>query len=214
MNVPREKTPVFGNVIVDDRLWLAYIGIPKAGNTSVKKWLAKSCRVALPNAGKINIHDRVQYPFEYRTNKWLAKHRKPYFVFTVVRNPLERLASAYRDKIQREEVHTPLKKLGFTNDMSFFDFVQLACDITDDEADVHIRSQWAMLSYEGQFLPNLFVHLDDINKIRLLAQYEPLLNEPVKKENATSGRAVKVSNKVQDLVRKRYDQDYQFFGFE
>jgi len=214
MNVPRDKMPVFGNIIVDDRLRLAYIGIPKAGNTSVKKWLAESFGVALPNEGRINIHDRVKYPFEYRTNRWLAKHGKSYLVFTVVRSPLERLASAYRDKIQREKVHTPLQKLGFTNAMSFGDFIQLACDIPDDEADVHIRSQWAMLSYEGQFLPNLTVHLGEINKIRLLAQYEPLLDKPVTKENATSNRAVKITNKFQSLIRKRYIQDYEFFGFE
>lgn len=215
---PAAGTMKFKNIVVFPEWKLAYIGIPKAANTSIKRWLLPL--IGKPDEHYNNIH-RDDVGFSYSDNEWLAEHKDEYFVFTVVRNPWARAYSTYKDKVVRKVVHGPLRKLGFTEGMSFRDFLVRCNDVGDDVADVHIRSQWSMVIRKGLCLTNLIIKTESLDsQIGSLKSFittttgcelAPFPWENRKTDGDYRGH---YSGDMKDLVRKRYERDVAFFGYE
>ena len=207
----------FSNILFFSTIKIAYIGIPKAANTSIKYWLLPL--VGKENIETSNIHKR-NIGYVYCNNKWLFEHKDSCFVFTVVRNPWSRLYSTYRDKIKRKNVHTPLKKLGFENSMSFKDFIKKCCDIPDNKADVHIRSQSAMLMWQGTLLPNLIIKMEQLADVSNIIESvvtthsdKKLGKLPWKNKNNDGVYKEVYDDETKELVALRYERDIRLFGY-
>lgn len=213
------ENTIFNNIVKFDDYKVSYIGIPKAANSSIKKWLLPLINIDEANVGA-NIHDRSVVSFDYTNNRQLFVKHKDFFVFTITRNPWDRLVSTYNDKVKREEVHLPFQKLGFTNDMSFSQFVNRCCEIPDSEADVHFRSQYSMLTWHGRFLPNLIVKLDDLSNHNkaissLLEGYTGLDLGPIPWENKKAHADYKsyYDESILEKFKNRYKKDVTFLGY-
>jgi hypothetical protein len=113
-----------------------FIKMPKVASSSIRWWLREN----LGEEGSISRN--------------AARHfRGP--AFTVVRNPWDRLASCYRDRICRDSgfKHSyntkKARQLGFRFRMSFDAFVHLVAAIPDEEAESHFMSQTYIMSGVG-----------------------------------------------------------------
>lgn len=103
--------------------------VPKAANTSVKSAI---------------INSRYDYEL-FWTHQFDPTN---YSCFAFVRNPFDRLVSCYIHKIinqGRFESRTPLEDYGMYKNMPFNKFVHTVCDIPDEVADRHFRSQSSLL---------------------------------------------------------------------
>ncbi|WNZ54764.1 sulfotransferase family protein [Microbulbifer sp. MKSA007] len=152
------------NTILFESYSFAYIGIPKAANSSVKKVLAPLVGVDFSEAVKAkNIHNREKYPFNYKSSKALSKKIDGLFVFTVVRNPWDRLVSSYNDKVCRANIHPPLLKLGMYTGMPFEEYVDIISVTKDQDLDIHLRSQTSLIFHDGRLMPNLILRMENLN---------------------------------------------------
>jgi sulfotransferase famil protein len=81
--------------VVED-LKVIYIPVSKAANTSVKVALLNSIGVYEESKNPYSVHQDSQYAKYTKTR--LPRNYKDYFLFTVVRNPEDRLRSCYENK--------------------------------------------------------------------------------------------------------------------
>ena len=84
--------------------------------------------------------------------------RGTHFSFSFVRNPFDRLVSAYNNKIlELDEVPGPMQKMGLTHAMPFNDFLDVVADTSDEALDVHLLPQSSILCLDQQ--PVSYTHL-------------------------------------------------------
>lgn len=210
---------VFANNIYFEDARLVYIAIPKAANSALKS--AFLPLIGLEQRAYSNIHDRELVPFNYVNTKRVKKIRERAFVFSVVRNPWDRIASTYADKVCREPIHKPFERYGFVSHMSFEDFVRGISDIPDSDADVHFRSQHSMLFMDGCLLPHMLLKMERLQKDW------PLLRGIVETLTKKQTGELKMVNRKQhapyreyydtttrDLVGRRYADEIQLLGYE
>jgi len=141
---------------------LVYFAIPKAANTSVKKFL-----LPLVAPGDRRKHANIHRQVEWQTltkAEYLAL-RETGLGFTVTRNPYSRLVSAYRNKICGPRLHAPLEPLGFSHNMGFEAFLDRVAKIPDEKMDIHLVSQTALLTRNGRLLPHAVFDMEELSKV-------------------------------------------------
>ena len=84
--------------------------------------------------------------------------------FTVIRDPLSRLQSCYREKVLRSEVFPSMKRLGYHNQMSFEDFVEFTCSLARCEMDVHTKLQTFLIMDSKGRLPHFIGRLENLDQ--------------------------------------------------
>ena len=152
---------------------LVFARIPKCANTSIKTRL--STLISTKN---------VQHPRQNRilepTNdlfwrkctkqaRWLKPDQYTDLYhsvtsFTVIRNPLSRLQSCYREKVLRDKVFPSMKRLGYRNDMSFENFVEFTCNLALHEMDVHTQPQTFLITDSKGRLPHFIARLEHLDQ--------------------------------------------------
>lgn len=152
----RRSDPHF---VVVPRLKAVYGRIPKAANSAIRGVLARHVdrnkdAVLPPNTDRFwsgtGAHDTALVDAA-EVERRFGDH----FVFSVVRNPFDRLVSCWSDMIDMPRETLPaLARLGFEVGMGFPDFVDKAASIPDAEADLHFRSQASMLTRDGRVVPS------------------------------------------------------------
>jgi len=135
--------------IVVDEIKLVYLNMPKVACSSIKlKMLEMTSSNEIENFSK-NVH---LYPWKVKNS--LDPKESVYTSFTFVRNPLERLVSAYKNKFMEWHIHSKRFEYEdylfgvFHQNMSFDEFVDIVCQIPDRLADGHFKQQTAF-AYNG-----------------------------------------------------------------
>ena len=151
---------------------LVYARIPKCANTSIKTRLAElvlTKRVTHRNQARDlqPTNDRFWKKCTneaqlLRPDRFTAIH-DAVTSFTVIREPLGRLHSCYREKVLRETVFPPMERLGYRNTMTFADFLDLTCALEIDAMDVHTQPQTFLISDSKGRLPNFIGLLDNLD---------------------------------------------------
>ena len=170
---------------------MLYCAIPKVGCTTFKRIMAKLTGLTGTASDKeIHVHDEnyleslgLRYLSRYNVDH-IQHMLKYYFKFMIVRHPLERLLSAYRDKftsvnehnvhfhfkygrkIVRKFRHRPSRKsLKYGHDVTFPEFVKyiISRDHKTDEYNPHWKS-YTQLCYPAH------IHYDFIGKFETLYQ--------------------------------------------
>ncbi|MEO1001161.1 MAG: sulfotransferase family 2 domain-containing protein, partial [Pseudomonadota bacterium] len=208
-------------------LGLAYGRVPKAANTVIKRLLAKT-------AGLEDRFDRTGYAQDgkwrgmapdayFLTAEDLARRFPDLLVFTVVREPLARVASCYRSKIQRPRaVSAGMRLEGLSTRTAFPEFVAHVVRRPDTRANVHYRAQAAMLcDRAGRVVPTEILRFETLGadwerlRARQVAEGRPALpplppytrrHPPTEVDAYYGGDA-----KLIAAVRARFAADYRLF---
>lgn len=215
----------FGTIESPDYLVLrdrkvAYLIMPKAACSSikkamVKKWLPKEDEV------KKGIHkNSVVQKFSVRGQ---VKKAEELYFFTYVRDPFERLVSAYINKF---EDFSKIRTVGFLYEDymggylkltdSFEDFVRKVSQIHDRVSDRHFMSQSYLINTLSPHKIDTVFRLEDINTTfpSLSERYGfGQLSFANKSSNYEYSRYYK-SQEILDLVKDRYKEDVETFGYQ
>jgi len=199
-------------LLVDDEHKFVYVPISKNACTSIKNWYAK-------------LKGDEEYTHEKSAdfhNGQGAKYNKlffdDYFVFAVVRNPIERLLSAYVWKFLTKK-DPPVPQInrhinGSENDtISFGQFVRFVANSPDQYCDVHWRPQHTFL--EGikiDYLARMETLTDDLKNISKEIGIKIELDRLNKsKKYDLNGYYTPM---LRQMAEKRYAKDGKEFGYE
>jgi extradiol dioxygenase family protein len=89
-----------------------------------------------------------------------------FFCFSFVRNPFDRLLACYNNKIiENDFLSSSMEEMGLELKMPFDRFVDIVAETPDAKADVHLRSQAAMLTdKDGKPFPHFVGYLEKIGE--------------------------------------------------
>jgi dermatan 4-sulfotransferase 1 len=212
--------------IVVPKLKLAFGRVPKVANSSIKIALARHVPVAPDiderpgrdqywiRAGDGSAHMASAAAVLARTDGFL--------VFAFVRDPFDRLASCYVNKILKAKTFPPLfAALGLAPGMSFDAFTGRVAEIPDAIADDHFRSQSAMLIARGAVVPRFVGRFErigeDWERLRRAAEAHCGIDlGELPHVNNRRGGADDLADLYRDKavaarVRARYARDFEVF---
>ncbi len=133
-----------------------------------------------------------------------------------VRNPFDRLVSAYRQKIlgnKRQFIERNKLDAG----LSFEAFADFVCSTQDHNADRHFRSQFSYLyNYQGECIVDFLGRLEsfhtDMN--RLIKQFQlPAIKIPHWNKTPQTDYKTFYTKALRDKVEKRYALDLECLGY-
>lgn len=192
---------------------LAYIRIPKSGNTSLSFALLTQL---YPDLKTQTLTD-TQINFLADVNlKPVAEADTEQF-FTVVRDPFKRLVSVYRDFFESEHPHFLYQDYLFGilhKEITFAEFVNRVSRIPDRLKDQHLKPQHCFLTpYTRQNISPLIFRLEEPEKLKaFLAEHTLALTHRNK-----SGEAYDYSKYYTPaLLNKAYEMyrtDVESFGY-
>lgn len=137
-----------------------------------------------------------------------------YFKFAFVRNPWDRLASCWRDKVIN---HDGLELDGIEREQlkSFESFVNYVSGLNIDECDRHLRSQSALIDLNMiDYLGRMETFEEDAGYIfRRLG----LPEKEMEKKNVSAGKEnyrEYYNDQLLELVAQVYRKDIQIFGYQ
>ncbi len=152
--------------IVSDEHRFVYFVVQKVACSSIKTALlplfdlGAEGRELVRGDGTTAVHELfAESPHELRRANFLANleagRYDGYFKFAFVRNPWDRLVSCYLQKLAPGARHA--SKIGrkrsggrLRNNMPFREFAEAVCEIPDEEANSHFRSQHiAVCGWDG-----------------------------------------------------------------
>ena len=206
-----------------------YFEITKVACTSINYLLIQKFVRPGEKVVVSSIHNDETLPRIWRMDE---EQFSGYFKFAFVRNPMSRLRSCFRDKIKpvdfneadlyEDGLYLPLKRYGdlFWPAMTFDEFATSVCQISDQDADPHFRSQHCFVSNSKNelnvdFLGRFETLGSDLRQLVVRLQQEandfdiPHLN----RQKRCADSEV-LSDDCLKMVRERYSLDYRWFGYE
>lgn len=130
---------------------IALAFMPKVANTSMKMAFAELKGMTQFSKSQIGIHSH----FRGMSPQDISVFDCPKFIF--VRNPFDRLVSAWQSKLIDKEKHPSWDQYGMYHGMPFKEFAERVCEIPDEQSDHHFRSQTFEMKHNGQYLNDLKV---------------------------------------------------------
>ncbi|MEM8751548.1 MAG: sulfotransferase family 2 domain-containing protein [Pseudomonadota bacterium] len=204
---------------------LAYGRIPKAANSMLKRQIARAAGIEalFPNGYSKDRDWAAAAPHAYLVSAAELRRRWPdMFVFTFVREPMSRLASCYRSKVERKgrpPKRRPLEGMG--PETPFDAFVEHVARRPDRRANVHYRGQASMLAPGGRLAPDFVGRFETLREDwarlqeALAARGGPALPALPPRRRALPiadpGEYFRGDGRLVDLARRRFADDYRTF---
>ncbi|GGB54375.1 hypothetical protein GCM10011316_28030 [Roseibium aquae] len=166
----RQKRPLrHYNFLVFPKAGVAFARIPGAPFRAMLPVLADLADVGSCAAAASADCDKVTALWngnmEPRTARQLKRLYPDFPVFAVVQSPVERMCSVYQDLfLGPDPLPAFFAEKRFSKQMTPAEFAARVCALPDLRADNRIRTQMAILSYRGRFIPDLVLKLDDLTK--------------------------------------------------
>ena len=157
------------NFILFKDLPLLYGRVPKVANSSIKAALCRLLKTAPPQGIRTTSDSFWKTGTNGETsmlnNQQARMLRGTHFSFSFVRNPFDRLVSAYNNKLlELECIPGRMKAMGLNHSMPFGDFLEIVASTRDEDLDVHLLPQSSILCLDGQLIPNFVGHLETMQK--------------------------------------------------
>lgn len=201
--------------IIFEQVRLAWIMVPKCASLSIRHAL----QVLID--GKRGREETLPLPWNKVSSPRLTgPEYDGWLTFGVVRNPWERLVSAYVDKIEnRSPIFNSFAKLGFGEDWTFEQFARHACQLSDEQTDHHIQSIWSLLTHQGRLLPKCILRTE------MLCRDWPIIQcwcagsgveiEPLPRSHTSGAKPYMeyYTPELAQIVGARYTEDATHFGY-
>jgi glycosyltransferase involved in cell wall biosynthesis len=225
--------------IVSETNRFVYTFIPKVACSSLKMALAGQFNVDVDISAEAKedvFNDLHSFEAMHAADWPLAsKHLMvtdrvwDYLKFAIVRNPWDRLVSCYKNKILATEdtndfyengVHRALvKNYGdiFRSDMTFADFAAAVCDIPDEIAEDHFRSQHTFITHRGEVFVDRIGKLENIEEEWAYLCANINIDNELGNINVSSTSGTYKDYYTDDLrakVAERYQKDIEMFGYD
>lgn len=205
------------NIIAFEDKKLAYIGICKAANTSVKR--------AFMNAlGQYRDYVHKRSSFNYVNHKYLLG-KAGWLIFTIIRHPKARFESCFREKVWRPEgLHPGFKRKGLeeiTWKMPFDAFVKAVARIPDAKSEQHFRGQAQDLVCDGKLLANAWCQVESLvkdwaemsEKIYRHCGFKLQSDLPRDNDGESIEAPVKWTPELEQIHYNRFVRDYELLGY-
>lgn len=175
-----------------------YIQIPKNGSQSIMHMMIKT----------IGASEQ-----EWTDIKKVLPNEDEYIKFTMVRNPWDRIISAYQDRVCRNWRANRLAYYGYTQRMPFRKFIELTCSLKDDNIDHHMRSQSWFTKFKS---------LDFIGKIESEVDWKHVTENIIGAKKTLVRNTCKHKDRftlfadksLRDMVEERYQEDIELFNYK
>ena len=218
----------YNNILVEPYK-AVYFNLPKVASTTMMSYLVEVLgmeKKAKYESG-FGLHLLDNYPFPYATYEELDTKYKHFLKFTIVRNPWDRLVSCYKNKfnpehprIRQGKVMAPFVPYGeaFWAHMTFKDFVNSVCHISDWEAERHFKSQYIELCNSGGRINMTFIAKLAHFKadMEIIQQHTGLPNLPFAqhKKSHRNPYTTFYDGELAEKVAKRYATDIALFHYQ
>ena len=206
---------------------LLYGRVPKVANSSIKACLYRLLTTS-PEKGLRTTSDAFWSKGTHGETSMVDNHsarmcRGTHFSFSFVRNPFDRLVSAYNNKIlELDETPGPMQAMGLKNGLAFSAFLECIATPSDADLDVHLLPQSNILCLDGQLIPSFIGHLETMERDwqqlqrRLRQERLPTLGNLPEKNRRRSDDHSDVIRYFEDsrlvqLVADRYGNDLKLF---
>jgi hypothetical protein len=147
-----------------------------------------------------------------------------YFKFTFVRNPWDRLVSCYNSKFVKGGTGLRMGKYGevsLRSGMPFGDFAEAVCQVPDEAADPHFRSQHVTICQDS---PEKAILADFVGRFENLQEDFGNIAQEVglkarlshinkSKNNSSSAYRDFYDKRIARMVGERYREDADIFGY-
>jgi dermatan 4-sulfotransferase 1 len=135
-------------------LKLGYVQIPKVATRSIRQCLAATL-------GMADVEMAAQKYSRHIAKKELASLSYSFNFFAFTRDPLDRLYSCYKNKVEAlryAKKDNIFEVYGVKNNTSFDRFVEIIAGVPDHQADRHFRSQiWFLTDNQNRlFVQNIY----------------------------------------------------------
>jgi hypothetical protein len=218
-------------IVVLEELKIAYVAIPKVANSTVKAVCADILGDALGD-----LQNESWRPAPFRSPEGQAilrqrgilidpgmlRRRSDLEVFTLVRHPLDRLASCWASKIDGRNADAGLgskfRELGgFAPHMPFSDFVRRTAEIPDWKAEGHFRSQASYLvdGRRGLVADTVlrFEELPECLHTYLTSRGAQHVEVPHLLQSSRPSWQSMYDAETEELARERFADDLTLFGY-
>jgi dermatan 4-sulfotransferase 1 len=212
--------------ILFTRLPLIYGRVPKVANSSVKAALTRFLEQP-PAEGYRTTADVLWRKGTHGETRMInaaeaMERRSSHFSFSFVRNPFDRLVSAYNNKlIENDHISTVMQRMGLERGMPFRRFLEVIAGTADADLDVHLLPQSSILCVEGIPVPNFIGKMEAMNahwlalRQRMSQAGLPTLGKLPSKNVRRTGES-DLSQYFSDdhligLARDRYRRDVELF---
>jgi hypothetical protein len=212
--------------ILFNHLPLIYGRVPKVANSSVKAALTRLLDQP-PEEGYRTTTDALWRKGTHGETTMVdaeaaLERRSSHFCFSFVRNPFDRLVSAYNNKlIENGHISTAMQRMGLELDMPFKRFLDVVAATADADLDVHLLPQSSILCSGGLPVPGF------IGQMEAMAEHWQLLRRRMRQaglpamgklpsKNVRRNGETDLSDYFSDdrligLALARYDDDVRLF---
>ena len=198
---------------------IAYIPVPKAANSSIRAELLRLLDIAPEDVPKVQGFDGFD---KRRFDNCPELFDDDWYVFSAVRNPFSRAASAYLDKVvTRHEVLGGLSKMGINRNHSFHDFLKHISAWPQTGLNNHIMPSSLLLRRAFQ-LPNFKVYkIEDLDTAweaisKVMTQRTGIKFGSMGRRNVSKAKIPWRSlydAKTEAMVRSIYKGDFERFSY-
>lgn len=212
--------------ILFNDLLLIYGRVPKVANSSVKAALTRLLEQP-PEDGYRTTADSLWRKGTHGETSMIdagaaLERRSSHFIFSFVRNPFDRLVSAYNNKlVENEHISTAMQRMGLERHMPFEAFLNVVANTADADLDVHLLPQSSILCSGGVLVPGFIGQMEamvdhwQLLRRRMRQAGLPALGKlPSKNVRRTDNRDLSqyfCNDRLIDKAYSRYQDDTRLF---
>jgi hypothetical protein len=204
------------NFFFVDALQLGYLRILKSASTSMLRTLLPLIESKLQD--KMLTDKQIDLLASHYCNREISRKHNGYHLFTIVRNPFQRLVSVYLDLFNPENVHFGYKTYLFgifKSDMSFQDFVKVISIIPDKLRSGHLASQISIIEECGGLKKIKCYRIDkDRELLETFLKSQGLKINHSNKHKAHYDYRTYYDSKTAEAVYKIYHKDIIVFDYQ
>ena len=188
---------------------IAFAFIPKVANTAMKIAFAESLGRTIPDKAELIHRDIVGIS----PNKIAGTACNKYMF---VRNPFDRLVSAWQSKLIDKQNHYKFYRYGMKDNMSFGDFARIICNTSDNDSDHHWRSQTFEMYADDKKLDVMIGKFEslELDWGEMQRMIPALPNLQIVGASQKKDYRLYYDDKLISLVSARYKKDLKELGYK